>query len=133
MKLAIIPNINYSFLSFSVLKALLCTNELKNDSRMLNKTAYQKPSILNPFIKYPVAKMMQALMTNKNKPSVRMVTGKVNIINRGFTVASKIASTIATISAVKISLITIPGSICARINALTAVINILIKNFIPGS
>lgn len=99
---------------------------------MLNKKACQKPAILKPSIKYPAVKMMEALITNKNKPSVRMVTGKVSIINSGFTVASKIASIIATISAVKILLISIPGSMFARINALTVVINIFFsKNFNP--
>ena len=98
---------------------------------MLNKTAYQKPAILKPSTKYSAAKMMQALITNKNIPRVSMVTGKVRIISSGFMVASKTASKIATISAVKISLISIPGSMCARINALTVVINIFSKNFIP--
>lgn len=119
------------FPDFSCANALLCTNELKKDSSILNNTAYQKPSTLNPSIKYPAVKMIQALMTNKNNPRVSMVTGRVNIINSGLIVASNIASTTATISAVKISLSLIPGRIWARINALTVVINIFNKNFIP--
>ena len=58
-----------------------------------------------------------------------MVAGKVSSINKGFTIASRIANTMATVSAVYISAICIPGRIDARINTFTAVISILIKNF----
>ena len=99
---------------------------------MLNKRAYQNPATLKPSIKYSAAKMMQALITNKNIPSVSTVTGKVKIIKSGFTVASRMASKKATASAVKISLISMPGRMLARIKALTVVINNFSKNFIAA-
>ena len=54
---------------------------------------------------------MQALMTKRKKPSVKIVTGNVNNINKGLMAASKIDNTVATINAVNISLISIPGNI----------------------
>jgi len=108
----------------------LCTKELKNESSTLNSKAYQNPSILKPSIKYSADKMMQAFITNKNIPNVSMVTGKVNTIKSGLTVASKMASITATITEVKILSISIPGRILARIKAFTEVIRIFRINFI---
>ena len=59
-----------------------------------------EPINFKPVIKWPTVKTMQALITNKNKPSVRMVTGKVSTMSKGLTVASKTASKKATASAV---------------------------------
>jgi hypothetical protein len=41
--------------------------------------------------------MIMALITNKNNPSVKIVTGKVNKINIGFTKMFNNPKTIATI------------------------------------
>ena len=92
-------------------KALLWTKELKKDNKMLNNKASQKPATLNPLTKCSAIKIINALITNKNNPSEKIVTGSVNIINNGLIVASNIANSTATASAVKISLITIPGRI----------------------
>ena len=59
-----------------------------------------------------------------------MVAGNVNKMSKGFTIASRMASTNATINAVKILSILTPGKIEARMNTLTVVINIFSKNFI---
>ena len=45
--------------------------------------------------------MIPALMTNKNKPSVRIVAGSVKRISNGLTTASSKDSTMATKIAVK--------------------------------
>ena len=77
---------------------------------MLNSNASQKLATLKPFTKCSAIKTIKALMTNKNNPSEKIVTGSVKIIKRGLMVASKIANITATTIAVKISLITIPGN-----------------------
>ena len=71
--------------------------------------------------------MMHAFITNRNRPRVKMVAGKVSNINNGFIIASRKANTSATITAVKIKLlrILIPGKIAASIKTFTVVINIL--------
>ena len=63
--------------------------------------------------------MIQALITKRKRPSVRIVAGKVSIISRGFTIASSKDSTIATIIAEKKSTILIPGKIYASIKTFT--------------
>lgn len=79
---------------------------------MLNNMAYQKPLISNPCTKCALMSRIQALITNRNKPSVKMVAGKVSRISKGFTNASSNASTMATTMAVKKLLFTIstPGN-----------------------
>ncbi len=54
---------------------------------------------------------MPALITNKKRPSVNIVTGKVNKIRSGFTTASSSDNTAATSIAVKKSTIVMPGKI----------------------
>ena len=61
-------------------------------------------------------------MTNKNKPKVTMVIGKVKITNSGFTSTFKMASTNATINGVvKESSRETPGNNLARIITAKAV------------
>ena len=78
---------------------------------MLNNKASQKLATLKPLTKCSAIKIINALIANKNNPSEKIVTGSVNIINNGLIVASNIANSTATASAVKMSLITIPGRI----------------------
>jgi hypothetical protein len=70
---------------------------LMNDSTMLNNNAHQKLSTLNPSPKIQSAvKIITALTTNKNKPSVRMVAGMVRKINNGLSETLSTASKAAT-------------------------------------
>lgn len=61
----------------------------------------KKPLTANPEIKASASKIIIALITSKNKPSVKIVTGKVKITKMGFTNKFSIARTNATIIAVK--------------------------------
>ena len=96
---------------------------------MLNKSACQKLSTLKPPTKCASIKIMQALIIKRKRPRVRMVAGKVSNISNGFTNPSSKERTTATISAVNISLIKIPGSIYASIKTFTAHTNILSNHF----
>jgi hypothetical protein len=69
-------------------------------------------------------------MTNRNKPSVSIVTGSVRIIRSGFIKILRIASTAAKTIAVQKVSIRIPLSICARPNETAAITIIRIRNFI---
>lgn len=64
------------------------------------RMAVPKDSILKPSIKLEAIDKRMALMTNKNKPRVRMVTGKVRRISSGFTRRLRSAKTRATMTAV---------------------------------
>ena len=74
--------------------------------------------------------MITALITSKNKPSVRIVTGNVNKTKTGFTIKFKIASTKATIIAVPYPATLTPGKNLANKITATAVSRILMINFI---
>ena len=67
---------------------------------MLNKSAVQKPDTLNPSIQLFAKSIKAALITNKNKPRVRMVTGKVRITSIGFKIENNIPTIKATHTAV---------------------------------
>jgi hypothetical protein len=97
---------------------------------MLNNMACQKPVTLNPSIKNSAVRMMQAFITNKNKPNVSNVAGSVSIIKIGFTTASKTANNRANIIAVKIVLSSMPGKMYANTKAFTVEIKMRNKNFI---
>jgi hypothetical protein len=55
--------------------------------KMLAKKAVQKLEIVNPLTTAETSINTKALITNKNKPIVRTVSGKVNRINNGLTTA----------------------------------------------
>ncbi len=74
--------------------------DCRKDKSKLNSIADQKLVTLKPSIKLSAKNMIIALITNKNRPKVRMVTGKVNITNIGFTIKFNKLRTIATIIAV---------------------------------
>ena len=71
------------------------------DKRILNNIATQILVTENPSINLSANNIINALITNRNNPSVRMVIGRVRIINIGFTNKFKIDSTTATITAVR--------------------------------
>ena len=69
-------------------------------NRILNSKAVQKLLTENPSINLSANKMIQALITNKNKPSVSIVAGNVKSTNKGFTKIFNNPNTAATIMAV---------------------------------
>lgn len=67
---------------------------------MLKINAVQNEFILNPSTSLEHNKIINALMANKNNPSVTMVTGKVKITKIGLTKILSNPKTTATIKAV---------------------------------
>ena len=70
------------------------------DKRILNNIAIQILLTENPSINLSANKIIRALITNRNKPNVKMVIGSVRITNIGLTNKFKIDKTTATIIAV---------------------------------
>ena len=70
------------------------------DKRMLKRIAVQILDTPKPSINLSANNMINALTTNKNKPKVNIVIGKVKIIKIGFTKTFKTAKTKATINGV---------------------------------
>lgn len=70
------------------------------DNKILKIIAVKKPFTSKPVTNFPANKIMLAFITNKNKPKVSMVTGKVKIINIGRTNIFNTAIVNATIIAV---------------------------------
>jgi hypothetical protein len=75
--------------------------EVTRERSRLNKRAHQKPSTLNPAIKFSANNIISALITNRKSPRVTRVIGKVRMISMGFTIAFRTAKTMATIIAVQ--------------------------------
>jgi len=73
--------------------------DCRTDNNKLNNRAIQKPSTEKPVIKLFAIKMIKALITNKNKPKVTTVIGKVKITKIGLTKILSRPSTTATIMA----------------------------------
>ena len=69
------------------------------DSKTLNNNADQKVETTKPPTKFPANKIIHALITNKNKPKVTMVAGKVKKIKSGRTNIFNNEITTATIIA----------------------------------
>ena len=84
------------------------------DNKILNNKAYQKPSTRKPLIKKSQINIIKALITNKNNPNVKMVTGKVRIMSRGLINKLSKISTAATTIAVKNPDTYMPGKIFAN-------------------
>ena len=61
--------------------------------------AHQMLSTENPSINLSAKRIINPFITNKNKPKVRMVTGKVKMTKSGFTKRFRIDNTSATIIA----------------------------------
>jgi hypothetical protein len=92
------------------------------ESRMLKSIAVQILDTPKPSINLSASKIINALTTNRNNPKVKMVIGKVKIINIGFTKTFKIAKTKATINGVvKESSNETPGKSFARMITAIAV------------
>lgn len=93
-------------------------------------SAIKNPSTPKPLINASANKIITAFITNKNSPSVRMVTGKVSRTKIGFTIKLRIAKTTATIIAVTYPATVTPGKNFANKTTATAVNRIRIRNFI---
>ena len=67
-----------------------------SDNNKLKSSAIQNPDTLKPGTISLANNTIQALMTNRNKPKVMMVTGSVKITKIGFTISRNKPKTIAT-------------------------------------
>lgn len=74
----------------------LCSTDSKNDNKILNSRAVQNPETVKPSIQWFARRIKAALITNKNKPSVRIVAGSVSMTRIGFKIENKIPTTNAT-------------------------------------
>lgn len=77
----------------------------------------------NPSINLSAKSIIKALITNRNRPKVMIVIGKVKIISIGFTNRFKMDKTRATITAVKYVSTFTPFNILARITTAIAFSN----------
>ncbi len=84
--------------------------DVVTDSTILKSSAYQKLVTIKPSTSLSIIKIIIAFITNRKRPSVKIVTGRVNRINIGFTIEFINARTTATISAVTILSVLTPGS-----------------------
>ncbi len=71
------------------------------DKSILNNIAIQILLTENPSINLSANKIIRALITNRNKPKVIMVIGKVKMTKTGLTNKFNIDRTTATIMAVR--------------------------------
>lgn len=72
--------------------------------------------------------MIRALITSKNSPKVKMVTGKVNKIRMGFIKKLSKAKTIATtIEVIKESTLTPPRKLASKVTKIAVTSNLIIK------
>ena len=69
------------------------------ESTRLKSSAHQKLRTANPSIRASAPIISTAFITNRNKPNVKMVAGRVKNMSRGFRVTLNIESTNATKSA----------------------------------
>ena len=75
--------------------------EVNRDNKRLNNKAHQKPSTEKPFTSLAASNIIKAFITKRKRPRVTRVIGRVIRIRMGFTIAFKIANTIATMIAVQ--------------------------------
>lgn len=116
----------YILSSFKIENNIDCNN----DNSKLNSKAIQKPLTAKPSKISPAKRMINALMTNKNKPRVTIVIGNVRSMRIGFKMTFKSAKTMATIMAPVNPATSTPGRNFAKITTAMAVSKILIIKFI---
>jgi len=104
--------------------------DVTSDSKILNNSAHQKPSICILPITYAARRIINALMTKENKPSVKIVIGSDRIDRIGFTIRFKSPKTIAKIMVAPKLLKCTPERILLSKNAEMAVISKRIIKFI---
>lgn len=98
------------------------------DRIILKSKAHQKLSMANPSTILLASSTINVFTTNKKRPSVINVTGKVNSINKGFTNIFSNANTRANINAVKKSVTCTPPRIWASANETAAITNMRTRN-----
>jgi len=76
--------------------------EVTNDNKILNKSAHQNPSTVNPSTNLLPRRMITAFITSRKSPRVRIVMGSVNKTSIGFNNVLRMANTIARTIAVHI-------------------------------
>jgi hypothetical protein len=104
-------------------------NEVVIARIILNNIATQNPSTLNPAPNnFEVSKIIPALITNKNKPSVTTVIGKVRKIRIGLTNTFKMIRIADTSIAIDILVTSTPGIKLAMRKMANAVVTTLNKN-----
>jgi hypothetical protein len=103
--------------------------DCNKDKTILKNKAVQKESIAKPRTMFAHNSIIIALITNKNNPKVRIVTGKVKIIIMGLINILSNPRTIATINAVVNPATRTPGIKFAISNTKPEVIRILISKF----
>lgn len=79
--------------------------------KILNRKAENRDETSKPSTRYEVRRIMRALMTNVNSPSVKRLIGSVSKRRTGLTMALMTPSTIATIRADLRSANVTPGTI----------------------
>jgi hypothetical protein len=104
--------------------------EVTSETIILNNSAENHPSTLNPGTISAAHLMMRILMTKRNIPNVKMVIGIVRIINIGFTKVFSNPKTTATNMAVTVLSMCTPDKIKAAAKTATDVINIFERNCI---
>ena len=105
--------------------------ELINDRRILNTSAHQNPSTVNPGTNQSTNNIRMVFITKRNNPNVTMVIGIVNITNTGFTRRLRMANTPATTMAIKNPSTWAPGKTVAQITtAIADNTSLIIKLFI---
>jgi hypothetical protein len=94
-------NINSGKLCKTYFLTIVLTAQFNSHNINDPMKAAQNPSTVKPLTMVLDNRKIPALMTRVNKPSVRIVTGKVRIINNGRRTALNKPSTSANISAVQ--------------------------------
>ncbi len=114
----------------SCLSLIRSNNETTNESTILKSKADQKPFTLKPSTKLEAIKIINAFITNKNKPNVNIVIGRVNKIKTGFTKTFNTASAKARIIAVVTLFTETPGNSLATSKIASVVVKMRIRKLI---
>lgn len=92
--------------------------------------AHIKPSTSNPDTSQSASKIIMALITSRNIPKVRIVTGSVKMTRIGRTIKLSSDKDSATSTALKYPSVSTPGSTLDKTTTIMAVISNLRMNFI---
>lgn len=115
----------YFLSSFKIENMMDCNKE----SNKLNSNAIQKLLTAKLFKSSLASKMIKAFITNRNRPRVITVIGKVSMTRIGFKMAFKSAKTMATMMAPVKPATSTPGRNFAKTTTATAVSKILMISF----
>lgn len=118
------------FAIYSPSENMELAREVTKDSSTLKISAHQKPSTTILSIKQSAIKIITALITRANNPSVMIVSGKPKSPKIGFTKIFSTPNTMAKIIAEENPSKCTPGSTLVKRYATIAVMNSLIIKFI---